>query len=233
MFTPKFLKTLLILALCVPSCRFWQSKTAATDAPLETVSVAEIKSEIPFATKEPEIYQTEIVVTANGVEELILTARNGANRLTTYDYRESFEFGYLQTGADTSFLIARKQKIYAENQTAENGAADEIFPTAALLNQKRAAIYEPLGAENGAAKYRVVIDGAVNSEIVVTVDKNINLPVKQEFYSVEGNRKTLISMTELRNFSLQSDPRNFELPKDYKKVSPPEFQEMLRRERMK
>lgn len=233
MFTPKFFKIFLLLTLCAPSCSFWQPKTAATDDSPTTVNVEEIKSEIPFATKEPEVYQTEIVVTANGVEELILAARNGANRLTTYDYQKNFEFGYLQNGANASFLIARKQKIYAENQTAENGATDDIFPTAELLNQKRAAIYEPLGGENGAAKYRVVIDGAINSEIVVTVDKNINLPVKQEFYSVEGDRKTLVSTTELRNFSLESDPRNFELPKDYRKVSPTEFQEILRRERMK
>lgn len=229
----KFLKIFWLIVICTSACRFWQPKTDANAAPPTPIAIEEIKSEIPFATKEPEIYQTEIVVTANGVENTTATARNGANRLTTYDYGKRTEFALLQTGAGASFLIARRQKIYTENQTAETVETDDNFPTVELLNQKRAANYESLGAENGLAKYLVRLADAKNSEIVITIDANINLPVKQEFYSITGEQKILVSTTELKNFRRQTDAQNFELPKDYKKVSPTEFQEILRRERMK
>lgn len=232
MFSIKFLKIFLLTVLLAPACRFWQPKTDTPVPPTPPV-VEEIKSEIPFATKEPEIFQTEIVVTANGVEDVMFTARNGANRLTIYDYQRKSEFALLQTAANSFFLIARNQKIYVENQTANEIETVDDFPTAELLNQKRGVNFESLGAENGFAKYLVRLDDAQNSEIVVTVDENINLPVKQEFYSVAGERKTLISTTELKNFKLETDAQNFELPKEYKKVSPTEFQETLRRERGK
>ena len=77
------------------------------------------------------------------------------------------------------------------------------------------------------------LDASSLSEIVITVDEKINLPTKQEFYSVAGERKTLVSTTELKNFTIQTDANNFDLPKDYKKVSPTEFQDVLRRERTK
>lgn len=224
MFALKFLKILLLVALCASACRFWQPKTDANAAPAPPIIVEEVKSTIPFATKEPETFQTEIVVTIGDVETTIFTARRGASRLTIYEFQTENEFAVLQTGAGASYTIARRRKIYAENQTADSSAAtDENFPTAELLNQKQTAVFEKLGAENNLTKYRVVLDEPANSEIVVTVDENINLPVRQEFYSVAGDRKTLVSTTELRNFNLRTDAANFELPKDYKKVSPAEL----------
>ncbi|MCY7377436.1 MAG: hypothetical protein LH472_15860 [Pyrinomonadaceae bacterium] len=230
MFSTKFLKIFLLAALFAPACRFWQAKSE--DAPPPIV-VEELKSEIPFATKEPEVFQTEIVVTTGGGEDKIFVARNGANRLTIYDYQKKSEFALLQTSASGSFLIVRHQKIYAENQPMGNAETIDDFPTAELLNQKRAASFESLGAANGFAKYLVRLDASKNSEIIITVDEKINLPVKQEFYGISGEQKILISTTELKDFNLQPDAQNFELPKNYKKVSMTEFQDAWRRERAK
>ena len=164
---------------------------------------------------------------------MIFTARNGANRLTIYDYGEKSEFALLQKDGGASLTVARRQKIYADNQTTGDGETSDDLPTAELLVQNHAATYESLGAENGAAKYLVRLADVPNSETVITVDEKINLPVRQEFYSLADGRKTLVSTMELRNFNLQVDASIFELPKDYKKVSPTELQEILRRERTK
>jgi hypothetical protein len=231
MFSINFLKFFLFFALFASACRFWQPQTE-TSSPT-TPPVAELKSEIPFGTKEPDVFQTEIVTTANGVVDKIFTARNGENHFTIYDFQKKFEFALLQTTANGSLLIARHQKIYAENQTTNADQTTDDFPTAELLNEKPDAKYESLGAENGFAKYRVTLNASTDSEIIVTVDLTINLPVKQEFYSVSGERKTLISTTELKNYSQQTDAQNFEIPKDYKKVSAVEFQQILRREQTK
>ena len=233
MLSLKNLKILVFVALFAAACRFWQPKTDAPVVPPTPNNVEVLKSEIPFATKEPEIYQAEIHVMANAVENIILTARNGANRLTTYDYGTKSEFASLQTSDGKSFLINRRQKIYAEIQSANESETDDIFPTAELLNQKSTANYETIGSENGLTKYRVVLDASNRSEIVVTVDDAINLPVRQEFYSVESEHKSLVSTMELKNFKPQTDANIFDLPKDYKKLSPTEFQDAMRRERVK
>ena len=233
MLSLKILKICLFAVLCASACRFWQSKPSVSAAPPTPNAAVELKSEIPFATKEPEIYQAEIHITANNAETIIVTARNGANRLTTYDYGKNSEIVLLQTGDGKSFTIDRRQKTYAENPTGGDSETDDIFPTAELLNQKSAASFESIGVENGLTVYRVILDASKSSEIVVTVDDKINLPVKQEFYSVAGERKTLVSTTELRNFTIQTDAGVFDLPKEYKKVSPTELQDILRRERTK
>ena len=99
MFVLKILKIFLLAAVFASACRFWQPKTDVPSAPPTPPVIAEIKSEIPFATKEPEVFQTEIVVTANGGESEFFIARNGESRLTIFDYKTNFEFEILQTGA--------------------------------------------------------------------------------------------------------------------------------------
>lgn len=228
----KFLKIFLLAALCASACRFWQPNNGATPTPTP-VNVEEIKSRIPFNTKEPEIFQTEIVTNANNAENKIFAARNGANQLTIYDYQTASETASLQLGG-VNYLIARHRKIYTENQTtADDGGSDELFSVAGLLNQRETAAFELLSDETDSAKYRITLDASKISEIIVTVDKKINLPVKQEFFSINGEQKTLMTTTELKNFSLQTDGQNFELPKDFKKVSPAEFYKIVRTEPQK
>lgn len=228
MFALKFLKIFLLAALLTSACRFWQAKTDTAPTPTP-IAVEEIKSEIPFSTKEPESFQTEIVVTANGTESKMFTARSGANRLTIYEYQTANEIALLQTGDGKNYLMARSQKIYAENQFGNRGVEDANLPVAELLNQQEIAAFELLSDANDSAKYLVTLDASKKSEIVVTVDKKINLPVKQEFFSVNGEQKTLLTTIELKNFSLQTNAQNFEFPKDYKKVSTVEFQQVAQR----
>ncbi len=232
MFYFEFAKVILCAALLTSGCHFWQSKPVDEPPPLPS-AVEDLKSEVPFATKEPEIYQTEIVVTANNIENTIFTARNGANHLTAYDYGKNSEFALLRNDAGKSFLIARNRQVYAENQAVNFTETDDFFPTAELLNEEHAATFEMLGAENNAAKYLVRFADSPNAEIVITIDEKINLPVKQEFYSVASDRRSLVSTTEMKNFRLQTDAQIFVVPEDYKKVSAAEFQEILRRERAK
>lgn len=220
-----------LFAMSAAACHFWQGKPAATTAAPSPLSIEEVKSDVPFATKEPEVYQTEIHVSANNAENVIFTARNGANRLIVYDYQTAAELAILQSGGK-SFLINRKSATCAENQSASGAPeTEDAFPTAELLNEQHRAVYESLGAENGAAKYLIRLDDSPNSEILITVDESINLPVRQEFYSGGGERKNLISTTELKNFSLNADARNFDLPKNCKQVSPTEFQAARKGER--
>lgn len=237
MFSSNTIKFFFVLALLIfQSCGFWRGKADANATPTPFVA-EEIKSEIPFSTKEPESFQAEIVVTTvGGSEDKTFTAKSGANRIITFDYQTRAETALLQTGANKSFLIAHSQKIYVENEpgiAAVQQTNPNDFLTAELLNQKKDVKFETLGAENNIIKYRVILDETGKSEIIISVDEKIGLPVKQEFYTIAGEQKVLTSTMELRNFTTQTEAKFFEVPKDYKKVSPKEFREIIQRERIK
>jgi len=233
MFSSNLIKFFLVSALLsCQACGFCQSKTDATVSPTPFI-VEELKSEIPFLTKEPDAFQTEIVVTAkDNFEDKTFIAKNGANRFIAFDFQGKTEFALLQLGGNQSFLIAPSQKVFAENQLETAGAESETLNdllTAGWSNQKADAKFERLGAENNFVKYLVSLDETKKSEIIISVDEKIGLPVKQEFYSISNGQKTLTLTMEIKNFSLQTEAKYFEVPKDYKKVLLKEFWETLRR----
>jgi len=237
MYSSNLINFFLVSALLsCQACSFCQSKTDATVSPTPFV-VEELKSEIPFSTKEPDAFQAEIVVAAeDNFEDKTFIAKNGANRFIAFDFQGKTEFALLQLGGNQSFLIAPSQKIFAENQSETTGAKIETLDdllTAGWSNQKAAAKFERLGAENNFVKYLVNLDETKKSEIIILVDEKIGLPVRQEFYSISNEQKTLTLTMEMKNFSLQTDAKYFEVPKDYKKVSLKEFRETLRRMRAK
>jgi len=233
MFSSNLIKIFLVFALLsCQACSSCQSKTDATVSPTPPV-VEELKSEIPFLTKEPDAFQTEIVVTAkDNFEDKTFIAKNGANRFIAFDFQGKTEFALLQLGGNQSFLIAPSQKVFAENQLETAGAKSETLNdllTAGWSNQKADAKFERLGAENNYVKYLVSLEETKKSEIIISVDEKIGLPVKQEFYSMSNGQKTLTLTMEIKNFSLQTEAKYFEVPKDYKKVLLKEFWETLRR----
>jgi len=226
MFSSNSARIFFVFALLFcQACGFWRGQTGAPVSPTPFVA-EEVKSTIPFSTKEPDVYQTEIVVSANGVEDVTFTARNETNRLMIFNFRTESETAVLKLGENQTFLIAPPRKIYASEEFGDGGVeAANDFLTAELLNRKKDARFETLGAENNLARYLVSFDDAPDSEIIVSVDERVGLPVKQEFYSVGGAGKILTYVVELKNFSLQSDAKLFEIPKDYRKVSAKEFRE--------
>jgi len=232
MFSSNRIKIFLVFAaLFGQSCAFWQGKSDATASQPAPFVAEELKSRSPFSTKEPETFQAEIVLLAEGFEEKTFLAKSGANRLIVFDFQTESETSVLHLGANQSFLIAPRRKIYAETQseTARTHTPFEESSTAEWLNQKKDAKFERLGAENNLTKYRVSLDESKNSEIIIYVDEQIGLPVRQEFYTVQGEQKNLTAAMELRNFSLQPDAKLFEVPKDYRKLTAKEFRETFQR----
>lgn len=211
---------LFCVFLVCPACGIWQSSE-------NTNSVAElsreIESKIPFATKEPDLFQTEIVVTnflsGEKDEKKYFLARNGAKSLLVIDYGKPDRTAILRSG-DQTFLVDHgkkavreaKKNIGVESETSE-------FLTNLLLNPGAESAFEKIGTDNGLTKYRAGSENSAGSEIFIFVDENLKLPVRQEFYSTAGDRKTLTMTVELKNFSLQADEYLFNLPQNYKQVN--------------
>ena len=241
MFLPESIKILVISAVVFcQACSFWQNpESRNANASPAAFAAEESKTGIPFSSKEPEIYQAEIVLTnyAGGEksERRIFTWRNGAKFRSDYESKISF----LQLSENVKFSIHHGKKIYTQNQT-NSGAASETgetikdFLTAEWLNEKRGAAFENLGAEDGLTKYRISLKDAPNaaSETLIYVDEKFKIPVKQEFYATNGEQKSLVFSMELRNLKLEADDKLFEPPEDYRKVSSNEFQKIVRQEKL-
>jgi hypothetical protein len=230
----KFFFVFFFAPLIFSSCGFWQ--TSQTENPNSNLFAAEeLKSEIPFENKEPEIFQAEIVLTTylndEKTERAIKTAR--AREKIRCDYPNGISF--LQINENEKFLLETEKKIYAQgsailSNSPETGEILKDFLTTEWLSEKRDAKFENLGSENGLTKYRVQGENN-NSEILIYVDENLKFPVKQEFYSISGEKKILFTAMEIRNLQLEADEAVFTLPEDYKKVSVKEFQEEVRKKR--
>lgn len=224
----------LILILCFSiACR--RSDDNSHETPDAARFVAdELKSEIPFSTKEPEQFQTEIVITTtHKTERRTFFARNGARRRFDFDFGTKNQITSLQT--DRNYLVLPEKKIYTEVGRSSIALPDEWtgFLTTEWLNQKHEANFEKLETSESLTKYRVKIAESGFSEILIYVDEISNLPVRQEFFSVTDNQKHLIYTVELKNLKLQTDESLFALPTGFRKVPEEEIRKIIQSERLK
>lgn len=223
---------IFLTAAVSSGCGFWRSGPGEQPANL---SVADnFKTEVPFETKEPDVFQAEFVMTlyaaGTGSERVIQVARNGAK--IRYDYPTKLSF--LQMSESEFFLINPEKKIYAKSPPGGAGGANDSFReflTTKWLNEKRGGRFENLGPAEGLTRYRFIPDGAgaEKTEIIIYFDENLKIPVKQEFYSVSGEQKNLVSATEIRNLKLAADDSLFILPDDFTEVSAEKFEKETRK----
>lgn len=227
----------ILFALLSNACSFWQSadNQNTSTAPIPFVA-AELKSEIPFSTKEPDIYQTEIVVTTGASEEKMFAARNGNYRRYDFTFSDNSPISLIHDAAGGKQFINHKKKFYAEDKLSEQVLAPPAenwneFLTADLLNQKKNLRFEKINTENNLTKYRIVSNetNAAGSETIISIDEESGFPVKSEFYGIEGDQKILKFSVEMKNIRLQIEDNVFQIPAGYRKVSLDEFRTMLQK----
>lgn len=214
---------LVFFVIFCTSCGFWRSSENTNSKSIEISD--EAKSNVPFESEEPEIFQTEIVITnfLNGekTEKKYFLARSGNKLLTVFNRGEKTENSMLNDGAKTFFTNA-ETKTFRENQTVSNGVSnsDETleFLTTEWLSRKTGASFDKLETNNNLTNYRVRLSDSNASEIILTYDETLKMPVKQEFYSISGEQKDLTMSIELKNFQTSADEKLFVLPQDYKRV---------------
>ncbi|MEO7673067.1 MAG: hypothetical protein ABIU09_03195 [Pyrinomonadaceae bacterium] len=185
--------------------------------------VPEAKSGFPFSTSEPENFQCEMVVTSGGVTRRTLVARQGNLRRVDFEAGEKGQRAILQT--DKEYLIAFDRKIFAEKAVTGAASADRQYSelTSELLNRGEHAVFEEIGREASVVKYKLTFDGGDATEIIVHFDEAIGMPVKQEFFSLDGNERTLQYSVEILGFRTDVDEGLFAIPAGFRKVSLSEF----------
>jgi hypothetical protein len=233
---------LLTFALAGASCK--RSGVGNTNGTANSNAAAdETASTPPFSTKEPERYQATVVITSSGGQGSPLGGL--ANMLNGQKFvardADKRRFDVEMMGAkvtllqlpDGYYMLYGPKKLYAEVKPGEGdalpqNATSDFSPDKLINSATTGARYEKLGTEdvNGRAttKYRVTAKGStgeakdVTTESIVWVDEILGMPIKTETTSTGSGANNTKVTTELRDISLDVDPKLFVLPADYKKV---------------
>jgi len=211
----KFFPVIVTLLLSLPACRFWQT----TEKP--AALTGEAANEIPFSTNTPEIFQAQVVVTAGTLTQRYFIARAGDKWRTDYSVGEPNERSVIQNGGE--YYVSFPKKVYAENSMTQGEIEAPDGVMSGLLYHKPYADFEKTGRANNITTYRVKFGDASSSDALIYVNDDIGIPVKQEFYSINGDRRTLEYSVELQDLKLTAEDDLFSIPDGFKKVSAQEF----------
>ena len=118
----KFFACFALIFSLFAACAFRSGDAGETDGSSD-LALETAKSDLPFVSAEPDIFQAEIVVTAGGAERKTFVARSGAKRRTDYDF--GTENRVIVLRGDKNCLIIPAKKIYAEEQAAESAPPDD------------------------------------------------------------------------------------------------------------
>ncbi|MFN3330339.1 MAG: hypothetical protein D6687_12210 [Acidobacteria bacterium] len=218
---PSGVKILLIL-LFFCSCK-WQKVDEKSGIPTSN------KTDESIQTKEPETFQTDIVLMTfsedSPRERRIFVAKDGDKRLIKFGDK-----AWLQIDKKI-FLLDYRRKVFVESRETDKDtafltdSADSLSRMVILdfLSKRLDSKVQKLSTENGMSKYLVALENSNKSEIIISYDENKKLITEQEFFSVRNGDKKLLYKMQLQNLSFEVSPEKFELPKGFRKVKLEEF----------
>jgi hypothetical protein len=206
----KIFSATCFLSLVFAGCSLWRSNenSAVTFA-------SEPKSEFPFVAHEPDVFQAELVVRTGEIERRTLIARNGEMRRMDFDVGTDNRHAVLIT--DKEYLLYFKRMTFEERELSSN-AAEQYEPlTAQMLNLRDYASFDEMGRDGSVVRFKARVNESRNSEVLIFFDESIGLPVREEFYSIEGDQRTLQYSVELRDFRRDVQPELFTVPPDFRR----------------
>lgn len=191
----------------------WLDPASNTSAPAAEIPAANF----PFKTKEPENFQCDVIETGAGVTRHKRLAMKGPWSRLDLDVGTNNHRAILVT--DNEYLIDIDRRIYAEVPGQPSNAAGRFSDlTRELLLASPRTDLEEIGREGSIIRFKASTDNSERSEVVIHYDTAIELPVKQEFFSIGDGQRTLTFSIEIVNFSLEPEPGLFELPAGFRKV---------------
>jgi hypothetical protein len=201
-----------LFTIVFAGCSLWRS-----DPNPRTTLASSQTSEFPFSLREPEIFQAEIIIRAGENERHILVARNINQRRIDYDVGTEHQRAVIVT--DKEYLLTYKRKEYTERPLTSDLSSVDSTLTGQLMHARDYSDFEEVGREGSVIRYQGRVNEGSASEILIFYDQSIGLPVKQEFYSIEGVSRVLQYSFELRGFKTDVDDSVFQIGKEFRKVS--------------
>ena len=200
----------LFLPLIFSGCSLWRG-----EANTPSFVPPQQESDIPFSTREPDVFQVEIVTRAGGVERRITVARDKNTRRIDYDVDTDSHRAVIIS--DKEYVLDLRRKTVSERELAAAGAMKK--EVSSLLNVRDYADFDEVGRQGSVIEYRARVNESDASDVSIFFDESIGLPVRQDFYSVNGDERKLKYSVELRNFSREVDLGVFEIPHGFRRES--------------
>lgn len=217
----KAIPFVIFLSLIVGGCP-WRQGPENTAVPV----IAEPKSDIPFPTKEPEVFQADVVRGTDTRSELSFYARKNGKWRYDFFLNEDRRLSKLHT--DKMYSVDHGKKVYAEEPVGQTSTAGPDFVndlTFGLLHKREYSKFEDLGRDGNLRKFRVKIGDSPAGESIIYFDEALGLIVKQEFI-VDGSVSFRL---ELKNVSLEVHDSLFKLPQGFKRISWEESLKLLKK----
>lgn len=247
--TTHYLFVFLITTISLTSaCSYCGKKEPAPGEAL--APPATIVNALPFSTKEPALYQAELVISFpapnagdSPIEQKYFIAKDGETRRIDYELSEKYTLSVLERPDGKTLVLLPQKKCSAEEASPAAGPqpGDALLEslTTGWLAEKIPSNFTALGKEeiNGKMldKYQVRFEkrGSVESqsEGLVWVDAELGMPVKTELYTVKNGQQLNKVITELRNLKISVDPGVFDPPPGCQNIPAKEMQKLLRQER--
>lgn len=203
-----------ILSLFFVGCGLWRG-----DGSSPAFNALPPKRTLPFSTREPEKFQAEIVVRTGDVERRTLIARNGDMRRLDFDPETDSHRALLISGK-AEYVLDLKRSTYTERELVRGQDMDnEVLSH--LLDLRDYTEFEEIGREGSTVHFRARMNEGTSSEVIIHFDEAKQLPVKQEFYSIDGEQRMLRYAVELRDFKTEFDQSVFQVPAKLRRVERP------------
>jgi outer membrane lipoprotein-sorting protein len=171
--------------------------------------------EFPFSSREPDVFQTEMVIVTGGIERRIFIARNGSKRRIDYDVGTDNQRAIITT--DRQYILNFKRSVYTERELSSS-LGDLYEPSVAhVLNLREYDEFREADRDGSIVQYQAKPNESEVSEATIYFDESIGMPVKIEFYGLENDERKLEYSVELRDFRNTVDDAVFNIPNGFKK----------------
>ena len=208
-------QSFLLIAVCVALLQACGSSQTKENKDISLTG--ETGREFPFSTKEPEVYQGDLMVGSVDAQDHYFVARKGDK--WRYDVFRGAERSMSQIRSDKLYGVDHPKKIYWEMPEQKTGASDVNDMTRNFFRGHEYHDFDEIGREGTLIKYKVRDSGETKGNIIVTVDTASGVIVRHEFMS--QNKQDSNFVYEIKNLKMDVDDTIFAIPAGYQKVTPP------------
>jgi hypothetical protein len=190
------------------------SKPTTVNAPIGNTSPAD--PGLLFATKEPDVYQAEAYLTANGSTDRYFIARNGATRrFDTYagEYAAMTEL----IKDNNRYVVDHSRKAYYIEPPSEKGPMAIDPASFAIFQNTVHHEFEAVVRDGDTVTYHAKkLAGDPNEDVLVTVDQKTGLVIREEVKAADSAQAFTF---ELKNVKFEAPDDLFHIPAGYTQVS--------------
>ncbi|MFL6373453.1 MAG: hypothetical protein ACJ73D_02185 [Pyrinomonadaceae bacterium] len=197
------------------------SKDTATNSRSNVAANGELtKGEQTFASKEPDVYQTEVYYSSGGTSDKYFVARNGnARRFDTY-VKDQLSVTELIKD-NNRYVVDHVRKMYYVEPPSDKGPKVVNPAALAFFQNTQHHEFEEIGRDNSTITYRAKkLQGDPDQEVVLMIDQKTGLMVHQEVKGADAKNSYTF---DLKNVKQEASDDLFQLPAGYKQVTKDEF----------